>query len=88
MKAGLACIERLEKEQEFLKKRGKDMLRRGLKTLDELDVAEENEQEEERRRASKEYELAKAANPHAPTFDDPSHEQMLAFSALYPDVSQ
>ena len=67
-------MDRLRKQQEFLKTRAKDMLRRGLKTLDKLDDAEENEREEERRRASEEYELARAANPHAPTFDDPSYK--------------
>jgi hypothetical protein len=42
----LARMERLEKQQEFLKRKGKDMLRRGLKTMDELDEAEEKERQE------------------------------------------
>ena len=42
----LAYIEQLEKQQEFLKCKGKDMLRRGLKTMDELDEVEEKERQE------------------------------------------
>ena len=40
-----ARLARLERQQEFLRKRGRDMLRRGLQTLDELDAAEEKEQQ-------------------------------------------
>lgn len=40
-----ARLARLEKQQEFLRKRGRDMLRRGLSTLDELDAAEEKERQ-------------------------------------------
>lgn len=40
-----ARLARLEKQQEFLRKRGRDMLRRGLSTLDELDTAEEEERQ-------------------------------------------
>jgi hypothetical protein len=48
-----ARLARLEKQKKFLKSKGKDMLRRGLKTLDELEEAEEKErQAEERSRAA------------------------------------
>jgi len=39
----MACIKRVEKQQEFLKRKGKDMLWRGLKTMDELEEAEDKE---------------------------------------------
>jgi hypothetical protein len=41
----MSCIKRLEKQQEFLKSKGKDMVRRGLKTLDELEEVEERERQ-------------------------------------------
>ncbi|KFY32529.1 hypothetical protein V493_00105 [Pseudogymnoascus sp. VKM F-4281 (FW-2241)] len=64
-----ACLARLEKQQEFLRKRGRDMLRRGLSTLDELDEAEEAE-----RQAS-----ASSAASSAPTSELPEFD---AFSGL------
>ena len=39
----LAKLVRLRKQKRLIRTRGKDMLRRGLKTLDELDAAEEAE---------------------------------------------
>lgn len=39
----LAKLIRLRKQKRLIRTRGKDMLRRGLKTLDELDAAEEAE---------------------------------------------
>jgi len=39
----LAKLLRLRKQKRLIRTRGKDMLRRGLKTLDELDAAEEAE---------------------------------------------
>jgi len=39
----MARLSRLQKQKKFLRSRAKDMLRRGLKTLDELDAAEEKE---------------------------------------------
>ena len=41
--ATLAKLLRLRRQKKALKSRGKDMLRRGLKTLDELDAVEERE---------------------------------------------
>ena len=42
----LAKLLRLRKQKKFLRTRGKEMLRRGLKTLDELDEMEEKEKKE------------------------------------------
>jgi CO dehydrogenase/acetyl-CoA synthase beta subunit len=39
----MACLERLKKQKKFLKSKGKDMVRCGLKTMDELEEAEEKE---------------------------------------------
>jgi hypothetical protein len=58
-----ARILRLEKQQEFLKSKGRDMLRRGLKTLDELEEAEAKEKQMEEERAAAE---AAANQSHAP----------------------
>lgn len=41
----LARLLRLDKQQQFLKRRGREMLKRGLKTLDELDAEEERERQ-------------------------------------------
>ncbi|KIM93539.1 hypothetical protein OIDMADRAFT_173149 [Oidiodendron maius Zn] len=43
---GLARVQRLEKQQELLKKRGAEMIRRGLQTVDELEEIEERERRE------------------------------------------
>ena len=48
-----ARLARLQKQKKLLRSRARDMLRRGLKTLDELDAAEEAERLE-RERASRE----------------------------------
>jgi hypothetical protein len=47
-----ARVLRLERQQKFLKSKGKDMVRRGLKTLDELEEAEERERQMETERAA------------------------------------
>jgi hypothetical protein len=44
--AAMAKILRLRKQKKFLQSQAKDMLKRGLKTLDELDEAENKEKEE------------------------------------------
>jgi hypothetical protein len=44
--ATLAKLLRLDKQQRFLKRQGREMLKRGLKSLDELDAAEEKERDE------------------------------------------
>jgi hypothetical protein len=49
VQAGLACIQRLEKQQQFLKKKGTDILRQGLQTLDKLDEVEAREKEVQER---------------------------------------
>jgi len=41
--ASMAKLQRVEKTQRLLKTRAGEMLRRGLKTMDELDAAEEAE---------------------------------------------
>jgi hypothetical protein len=43
---GLARSQRLKKQRAMLRERGAEMLRRGLKTLDELDTLEQLEREE------------------------------------------
>jgi hypothetical protein len=48
-KETLAKLLRLERQEEFLRERGMKMLRRGLKTLDELDEAEAREKVETER---------------------------------------
>ena len=42
----MAKLNRLELQRDLLKKRGSEMLRRGLQTLDELDAVEQKEKEE------------------------------------------
>jgi hypothetical protein len=46
VQAGLACIQYLEKQQQFLKKKGTDILRHGLQTIDKLEEVEAREKEE------------------------------------------
>jgi hypothetical protein len=54
----LAKLLRLRKQRKFLRTRGKEMLRRGLQTLDELDMVEEQErQEADRKEKALEEEL-------------------------------
>jgi hypothetical protein len=45
-------IERLKKQERFLKSKGKDMVRRGLKTMDKLDEAKEKEKQMESEQAA------------------------------------
>jgi hypothetical protein len=68
MHESLARLERLWKQQEFLKSKGKDMLRRGLKTMDELDEAEEKERQEKENseRANREAAAAIPTDPADP----------------------
>jgi hypothetical protein len=51
MAEAAARLARLRKQRKFLKSRARDMLRRGLKSLDELDKAEERERLEAEARA-------------------------------------
>jgi hypothetical protein len=71
VRENMSRIERLEKQQGFLKSKGKDMVRRGLKTLDELEEVEERERQMETERAAIEaaatqvHGQAAAADPFA-----------------------
>jgi hypothetical protein len=49
-----ARLARIEKQKQLLKSKGKDMVRRGLKTLDELEEAEEKEKQMESGRVTAE----------------------------------
>ncbi|RAL58197.1 hypothetical protein DID88_001066 [Monilinia fructigena] len=72
-----ARILRLRRQQEFLRKREKEMIRRDLHTLEELDLAEENERLEKEKAEKEKLEKEKAGVP-APSdsssfdFFDPS----------------
>jgi len=59
----MSCIERLKKQQEFLKSKGRDMVCRGLKTLDELEEVKEKERQIETERAAAK---AAATQVHGP----------------------
>jgi hypothetical protein len=48
----MSCIKRLEKQQEFLKSKGKDIVRCSLKTLDKLEEVKERERQIETERAT------------------------------------
>ena len=48
----LACVACLKKQQEQLRKKGKDMLRRSLRTLNELKKVKKREEEEQQRKAT------------------------------------
>jgi hypothetical protein len=48
----MSCIKRLEKQQEFLKSKGKDIVCYSLKTLDELEEVEEKERQIETKRTA------------------------------------
>jgi hypothetical protein len=85
--AASARLARLEKQQEFVRKRAGDMLRRGLKTLDELEAQEEKEKQEKEEREREEREKRElAAMQPATSFAVPdfSPEDMLAFESSYP----
>jgi hypothetical protein len=58
--AASARLARLEKQQEFIRKRASDMIRRGLQTLDELDAQEEKEKQEKNEQEAREKESAAA----------------------------
>ncbi|KAK0101600.1 hypothetical protein ONS95_008629 [Cadophora gregata] len=66
--AGLARVRELEQRQAELRERGREMLRRGLRTLDELDEAEAKERVEkaEAREAAEREKQASAARPPTP----------------------
>jgi hypothetical protein len=62
----MSCIKRFERQQEFLKSKGKDMVRRGLKTLDKLEKAEERERQIESKQAATAAMLSSSPRPDAP----------------------
>ena len=67
--AGLARVRVLELRQQELRERGREMLRRGLKTLDELDALEEKERlENECVEKEKELASVSAAGPSDGSF--------------------
>jgi hypothetical protein len=61
----MARLERLEKQKLFLKSKGKDMVCRGLKTMDELDEAEEKEKQIELEQAATAAMLSSGLRPDA-----------------------
>ena len=54
----LACVARLKKQQKQLRKKGKDMLRYSLQTLDELEEVERGEEKEQKCEATLATEVA------------------------------
>jgi hypothetical protein len=48
----MAYIKQLKRQQQFLKAKGKDMVCRGLKTIDKLNEAEEKEKQIESKQAA------------------------------------
>jgi hypothetical protein len=48
----IACLKRLKKQKLFLKSKGKDMVCRGLKTINKLDKVKEKERQIETKQAA------------------------------------
>ncbi|CAG8971363.1 hypothetical protein HYALB_00006912 [Hymenoscyphus albidus] len=91
--AGLARVRELEQRQQELRERGIDMVRRGLRTLDELDVAEEKERKEKEKDEEKkkmEEEAARLASLPTPSSSDPALDLGLdpAFFEAFPPDSE
>jgi hypothetical protein len=74
VQAGLARIQRLEKQQQFLKRKGADMLRRGLQTMDELEEVEAKEKEE---KEAQERAAISSATLAGPSWLEPLSEEQL-----------
>jgi hypothetical protein len=83
--ANMARIRRLEKQQEFLRRRGKDMLRRGLKTLDELDEIEEKERQEKAKETQQEQQVPTPLAPEQP-FEMPPGATIDELLSFGPDL--
>ncbi|OBT40809.1 hypothetical protein VE00_08918 [Pseudogymnoascus sp. WSF 3629] len=66
----LAKLLHLRKQKRLIRTRGKDMLRRGLKTLDELDAAEEADRVAAEKQAEEAASAQPSSEPLAPT-DEP-----------------
>ena len=89
--AGLARVRELELRQQELRERGMEMLRRGMKTLDELDEAEEKERSEV---AAQAQSAAGVQDPTSVLFGDPNFDPSdpfwatLDFGGEMPQASQ
>ena len=77
MLAAEGRLDRLTRQRKFLKKRGVEILRRRLKSIDELEKAEAREAVEREKQAS-------AARPPTPPFTSDSSEFPLV-DELLPD---
>jgi hypothetical protein len=75
IQAGLACMQRLEKQQQFLKKKGTDILKQGLQTLDKLDEVEAREKEE---KEAQERAAVNSAAPADPSWLEPLSDEQLS----------
>jgi hypothetical protein len=64
-KEALAKLLRLERQEEFLRKRGLDMLRRGLRSLEDLEKAEDEDRRERERKEKEETERREQEAPAA-----------------------
>lgn len=87
----LAKIKRIRIQKKFLRDREKEMMRRGLASLDELDAAEEKERGEEERRDSFAASSAAANEPSYPMdeFLDPAlAEALVAYDPSDPFWSE
>jgi hypothetical protein len=74
VQAGLACIQCLEKQQQFLKKKATDILKQGLQTIDKLEEIEAKKKEEK--------EAQKRAAVSSATLADPSWLEPLSEEQL------
>ncbi|KAF7863805.1 hypothetical protein EAF04_006770 [Stromatinia cepivora] len=75
----MAKILRLRKQQAFLRKREKEMIRRDVRTLEELDALEEKERlEKERVEKGKEISASSPAAPNSFAFDSSLDSAVLA----------
>ena len=80
-------LARLRQQKKFLRKRAGDMLRRGLKTMDELDAVEEKEAREKEEAERQVLTPAGSADVSGDPLDDPLDFAGVAFdpdSALSP----
>lgn len=65
----MAKLNRLELQKDLLRKRGHEMLRRGLKSLDELDAAEEKERVDQERVENERVEAERSSTGGDPSTD-------------------
>ena len=86
----MAKILRLRKQQAFLRKREKEMIRRDVRTLEELDALEEKERLEKERVDKKKADASVVLAPSGSSFDffDPSLPELseAELEALLADV--